>query len=863
MDRYRCILFILIALAGCGKEPSPEQLAADQALIDARVALGKGSYEEANRLFHMALALDSRLDRAAPMAEAYKALGAIHAARADYDSAFAFYTGAVEQYHSLADRESVRRMTIDIAGLRRMRGQERLAYAQLEEALRLARVFGDSVGVREVEMAILPSCRLLDIRDTEASAVNDLLKAYAAPSQSRSLAAVYDEVGQTQLFRREYTRAAEHFLRAFVLADQAHDSLHATESLLHVGVAFEAAGRMTEAFQSYSDAIRRADRLPGAASIRSELLTRVGNANLWNKQLDQAKRFYSAALSSALKSGNKLAESYLALQLALCDLDRNPDQAVRSCRSVTDFFIASGYPRGLSYASLCLGTALERAGKVTDATQAYRTAVQHFEGAWAYAEDDLYAECEQAYFGRHRGKAYDALLDLLLRTGQFEQAFLIVQRKHSWELRRTYGVQELRRVQSPAVSGWQELEEAVASRVGAEREMANLLEHAAQDRLRAGAIRTVLEKSAQAVSASAEAVVRANAMYEPYVRLLAFGFSDVQRRLGSGRTLVWYVPVRRSLYAYVISPSRVSVQLSAIEREKLLSTAAEFDLVLRRSEAHGDTLSKISTPLDYRSIELLQRLYEGFVRPIDGDISSATNLLLVMPPELSAVPVHALRRTPISGSPYLTEQKTVSYTPGVAWIGDAERGVTAVKNVVGLGYAGTTSWDVEYELRDIRAFYKEARLYFGQQAAFSSVQNEKGDVLHLAVEARYTDQAPWNAGVLLSDGKSLTTRTTVPLCNLLLLPKFPVVVLSNLAADQPQISAAAAPLLLSSGARMVVCNTYTPSRKLKKYFGEVFYTALLGGATPEQAFRKAQQDMARNPEFSSPLVWSSFFLWGR
>jgi CHAT domain-containing protein len=307
----------------------------------------------------------------------------------------------------------------------------------------------------------------------------------------------------------------------------------------------------------------------------------------------------------------------------------------------------------------------------------------------------------------------------------------------------------------------------------------------------------------------------------------------------------------------------VSVQLSAIEREKLLSTAAEFDLVLRRSEAHGDTLSKISTPLDYRSIELLQRLYEGFVRPIDGDISSATNLLLVMPPELSAVPVHALRRTPISGSPYLTEQKTVSYTPGVAWIGDAERGVTAVKNVVGLGYAGTTSWDVEYELRDIRAFYKEARLYFGQQAAFSSVQNEKGDVLHLAVEARYTDQAPWNAGVLLSDGKSLTTRTTVPLCNLLLLPKFPVVVLSNLAADQPQISAAAAPLLLSSGARMVVCNTYTPSRKLKKYFGEVFYTALLGGATPEQAFRKAQQDMARNPEFSSPLVWSSFFLWGR
>jgi tetratricopeptide (TPR) repeat protein len=863
MRRYRSFLFFLIVLAGCSKEPSPEQLAADQALTDARAALGKGALEEAHQLYHRALALDEKLGRAAPMAEALKTLGAIHAARADYDSAFAFYAGAVQQYHGLADRASVRRLTIDIAGLHRTRGQERLAYAQLEEALRLARVFGDSVGIREIEMAILPSCRLLDIRDVEAEAVNDLLKAYAEPSQSGKLAAVYDQVGQTQLFRREYARAAEHFLRAFVLADQAHDSLYATEFLVHVGVAFEAAGRTAEAFQSYSDAIKRVDRLPGAASIRIELLIRVGNAYLWSRQLDQAKRFYNAALSSALKSGNKLAESYLVLQIALCDLERNPDQAARNSRAVMDFFTASGYPRGLSYASLCLGTTLERLGKVADAVQAYRAAVEQFEGVRGYTEDDLYAECERAYFGQHRGAAYDALIDLLLRTGQFDQAFLIVQRKHSWEIRRLYSVQDLRRVFSPPVAVWQELEEAIAARVGAEREMARLLERAAQDRIRSSALRAALEKSALAVSGSVETVVRANAMYEPYVRLLAFGLPEVQRRLGTGRTLVWYVPVKRSLYAYVISSSRVSVQLSAFEREKLFSTAAEFDLILRRSEARGDTLSKISVAPDFRSIGLLQRLYEGFVRPIDSDISSATNLLLVLPPELTFVPVHALRRTPISGSPYLAEQKLVSYSPGVAWLGDPERGMLTVKDVVGLGFAGTTSWDVEYELRDIRAFYKEARLYFGQRAAFSSLQNEKGDVVHLAVEARYADQAPWNAGLVLSDGKSFTSRTTVPLSNLLLLPRFPVVVLSNLAADQPQTSAAVAPLLLSSGARMVVCNTYTPSRKLKKYFGEVFYTALLSGATPQQAFRKAQQDMMRNPEFSSPLVWSPFFLWGR
>jgi hypothetical protein len=115
----------------------------------------------------------------------------------------------------------------------------------------------------------------------------------------------------------------------------------------------------------------------------------------------------------------------------------------------------------------------------------------------------------------------------------------------------------------------------------------------------------------------------------------------------------------------------------------------------------------------------------------------------------------------------------------------------------------------------------------------------------------------------MSDGKSLTSSTSVLFGDLLLLPRFPAVVVSNLTAGQPYVPAVLAPLFLSNGSRMVAINAYTPSRKLKKIFGEVFYTALLGGATPEQAFRKAQQDLIRSPEFSSPLVWGSYFLWGQ
>jgi CHAT domain-containing protein len=862
---HRFLLFILTVFffAGCSKQLTPEQLAADRVLSDARAALGKGNYEEARGRFAAALAMDENLGRSALVAEELRELARIHAGRANYDSAYLYYSRASQQYHGLADRGSVRNLTIETAALHRLQGQERQAFTELEEALRLARVFGDSAGVRDIEMAILPSCRLLDIRDIEAQAVNDLLKAYAAASEAGKLAVVYYEVGLTQLFRREYSRAAEHFLRAYTLSEQAHDSVRAAESLLRVGVAFDWAGRTTEAFQSYSDAIKLADRLPTAPRIRIEILTRVGNAYLKGRQVDQAKRFYNAALTSAIRSGNKLAENYLALQLALTDLDRNTGRAIQSCKTVADYFSTEGYPRGISYALLCYGAALERANRMNEAAQAYKSALEYLEGMYALHKDDFYADCEGTFFGQRRGTAYDELLDVLLRTGQNDQAFFVAQRKRSWEVRQMYGIQELRHTSGSTAPLLQSLDEAISARVGAEEQMALILERNAQDRSLTGAVRGALEKSAATVAGRVEDVVRANPVDKPYLKIAPATLPDLQRRIGTGRALVWYVPGKRSLYTFVLTPSRISVQLAAIERDRLYAVAGDLDLALRRAEAHGDSISKIAAIPDSRTLETFRKLYEAFIRPIDNDIALATHLLLVLPQDLSFVPLHAFRRTQLPGSPYLAEQRFMSYVPGAEWLYEKGQEIGGLKDVVGLGYAGTTGWDVEYELRDIRAFYKEARLYFGQRASMASLQGEKGDILHLAVEVRYSDHDPWNSAVVLSDGKSLTTRTSILLGDLRMLPRFPVVVLSNLSSGQPNTPVIMAPLFLSNGARMVVTNTYTPSRKLKKFFGEIFYTALLAGATPEQAFRKAQQDLIRNPEFSSPLVWSSLFLWGQ
>jgi tetratricopeptide (TPR) repeat protein len=863
MERFSFLVCLAILVAGCSKEQTPEERAADKALAEARTALQRGNHENARQRFTDALTMDEKLGRTARVAEEYRELARIYADRAAFDTSTLYYSRATQEYRELADRASVRNLTIETARLHRLQGQERQAFAELEEALRLAKVFGDSAGVREIEMEILPSCRLLDIRDIEAQAVNDLLRMFATPSQANRLAAVYSAVGETQMFRQEYGRAAEHFLRAFTLSEQAHDSLRASESLLRMGVAFDHAGRTTEAFQSYSDAIKLADRIAGAAEIRIELLTRVGNAYLKGKQVDQAKRFYSAALVAAAKAGNKLEENYLALQLSLCDLDRNIQQAIQGCKTVVDFFAAAGYPRGMAYAQLCLGVALERANRVNESAQAYRNSVEQLESVRAPSQEDLLSDCEQAFFGRRRGAAYDELLDVLLRTGQQDQAFVFAQRQRCWEIRRLYGVQELERSAGNSAQAFQSLDQALAVRVGAERRLARVLGRTPQDRYLIGALRRALDRSAAAITARTEELVHASPMYAPFLKIETVPVRDLQRRVGSGRALVWYTAGKRSLYSFVFTPSKIGVQLAAIERERVYALASDLDRDMRRAEAHGDSVSKLAAIPDSRTLETYRQLYEAFLRPVDGDIASAGQLLVVLPDELSSVPLHALRRTQLQGSPYLAEQRLVSYVPGSAWVSEKGQEAANLKTIVGLGYAGSTGWDVEYELRDINAFYKEAKLFFGQRASLSTLQRETGDLLHLALEVRYTDQGPWNASVIMSDGKSLTSSTSILFGDLLLLPRFPAVVVSNLTAGQPYVPAVLAPLFLSNGARMVAITTYTPSRKLKKIFGEVFYTTLLGGSTPEQAFRKAQQDLIRTAEFSSPLVWGSYFLWGQ
>jgi tetratricopeptide (TPR) repeat protein len=863
-------LGLVLVLYGCSDQPTPEQEKADASLEGAKAALLRGDYGAGRPALIASLALDEALHRSRKIAEETQLLGDADAGVGEFDSAFVWYERSLEEYKDLADRSSARMITLRVAGLHEQMGDEKRAMAMYDEALRLARVFHDEGGVREIELAMLPCVRALDEDEEQGRILRELLQDYTADGNVAQQAAVLLTSGIGKVAVRAFDKATEDFLRALMLAEQAHESLLATLCSLHLATTFEAAGRSGDAISNYAECLKRADQTPEAGSLRLEALVRVGNLYLRNRMFGEAVRFFNAALPSARKLHNSILEGYVLLQLGHCDVESSREKALESYKAGLDIFRAIGYAPGIAYGCLCLGHLFQQNNQPTDALQYYKAAIEQSEATITSRPfDDLTLSCEQAYFGTRELPWYDDAIDILLQLGRYDEAFWYNDRRSNRALFDVLGTM----LPSPAdpvlAHALKEYSSARAHFIGADRLAFELAYSAGtkKDRLPPASdglarARAVREKARVEMAEAGEAVMKVRKALGPFVRVTSVSTSEVERVLPPGTALVEHVLARRALYAFVVTNARSNVFVAAFEKDRVYDLAKEFVSLLRLRETYEDSSRAQQAVIDQRISEVNGPLYEAFYRPLEGAVSGTPNLLIVPPRELPAFPLHALERGHFRGGGYLAQLHMISYLPSTGPLFLAHPALGPVKETVALGCPGTTLWDVEYELRDIRAFFKDVRLYFDQNASLATMQTERGDLIHLAVQFHFNDARPWNSYVVLADGRTVDLQRNVPLADLLTIYPFPTVVVSDLDPGRSGIRPAEPYLFLAGGTQEVIFTAEPLSRKTKKYFGEVFYTALLTGVNSRVAYKKAQLDMINSKDFGSPAAWAPFILWG-
>jgi len=865
---------ILVCLSGCGKEISPEQRQADSTLVKAKEAIAQGQHRTGRRLLAAALELDRELQRIPQVAEELSLFGASYAAAAHFDSAMQFYAQAIEQYKSLADRKSARSLTLEIAFLHRLMGDERKAFAIYTETSRLHQVFKDAEGVRQIQWAMIPTCRALEKKEEETQTLTELLNAYTTAGDIVAQAKVNFEIGRSKFLQHKYTDAAEGFLRSLALAEQVRDSLLAINVLLHLARTYSAEGKIPDAFQMYTEGLRRSDITRNARALREEMLVRVGNIYLGKSQPSEAARFYRAALSSAVYLKNKIAEGYLFIQLGHCEVGNRStrDNAIKNYQTALELFTSLYYPPGSAYALQSLALAAHRSGQLTEASRYFKQAAEQSEVFLkSRDQDDLYLECESVFFsegspsdGQMMPTPYDGMINLLLQLGRYDEAFWYVGRRDGREMFEVMSSLDPATKSDTLNGALRSFRHRHGLRIGAERQIARLLTHRAWEYELLDVIRESHARLAKQVDEAADRVVQLNVAFAPMVRITHLSLAEVQRVLPERTALLEHVATRRSTYTFFISGSRSSVQVSAVEREKLLSMAREYTATTRHRQMYTDSGAHQTADMERRIRELTGLLHGSLVRQVEASIPGLVKLYVVPFREHASLPLHALRREAgRSSGRYLTEQCMVSYLPSPFALTLTGTQPVQTKEVAGLGHPGSTSWDVEYELRDIRAFYKEAQLYFSQQATLASLQRVRADIMHIAAEFHFNRNTPGTANLTLSDGKSFYTSTQVPWGQMFSIPGFSALVVADLSEAGNVIHPAQPMIFLMNGSNPVILNGLPAMRKAKKYFSEIFYTMLLGGGTSQMAIRQVHLEMIKNKDYTLPHVWAPFFVWGK
>lgn len=855
---------LLLLIAGCGGGPTPEQRFADSVFTAAKEAIVQNRHSASRTMLQEALRLDTALKRPAKVAEQLRLLGRNHAAAAEFDSALLLLSRSAEEYRSLAARGSIRDVQLEIAALYRQMGEARRAQTMYTEASRLAQIFGELQGLNDIRWASLGVLRELERYDDEGRILSELQNYHADDFAAQ--ARVQLEMGLSAYDRTDYAPATEHFLRSLTLADQSRDTLLAIRALMHAAAVHVAQQRVPEGFQLYTEGLRRSDVTAGARALREEMLIRVGNVYMRGGQFGDAARFYRAARSSAIQRRNRIAEGMLFVQLGHCELEAGPgsEEARKSYETALDLFRGYGFQYGSAYALFSLGQLAQRRGGLTEALQFYKEAIEEYETLVCNPlAGNVLDECIQVYLEPRGPSLYHAIIELLLVMGRNEEAYWYLERQNARELSDVLGGLYIRTSSdslNAALAAWRHQK---ALRVGAERAIAEMLMGGSDDRDLLADLRRSLENTAKALEEKATQVVEKRKAYAPVVRQGNLGLPEVQRMVPAGSALIHHVSTRRGLYIFVITGTRAAVQIGGMSRDQILTAGKEFTGLLRTREVYADSGRERLAQIDRRVQELASLLYSACIRPIQRDLAGVSQLLIVPSSELASVPMHALRSGIARGSPYLIEQFSVAYLPSAFALSLGGKPARSVTDVVGLGHPGRTDWDVEYELKDIRAFYKEARLHFVQAATLSTLQKEKADLVHLALDVHFSHRAPGNSYAVFSDGKAFDTMTEVPWGELFSLPAFPTVVVSDL-SDQPQgLHRAQALVFLMNGSSVVVMNGLPPLRRAKKYFGELFYTALLAGSTGAAAFRTAPLEMLKDRQYASPHMWAPFWLWGK
>ncbi|HEY5615060.1 MAG TPA: tetratricopeptide repeat protein [Bacteroidota bacterium] len=830
------------------------------------------SYRDAEAQLVQALGKYEQLDDGSQAARVGGYIGQIKHMQGEYRAAVDQLQSAIQHGRRANDFRAEAQLKILLGDVFLERGEYAKAFEQYEGALSYYSAFADRKASAEVEMRIATAHKQSGEWARSLSLYEKAYGYYNTEENQIAKAKALAGVGEIYALQGRHEEALNSFTQAFTAAGSSDPVLEATLRT-RAGLSSNALGRLNDALEQLRQAANLLRSRKLARSLESLILFYIGNTLYYNGRYAEAKEYYTQASSVAQSGADNIAEHYNGLASLRCDVQlmqasltkARVEALVQSYGTVADAFRSGGHRTGEAYARGQMGKWYGVLQDTLRARDSYAAAVALNE---ATVGEYLHQEFHQPYLSElgleeEKDRWYSALAHILLKEKNTEGSLRILERstgKRFFE--RLFNIDVAIRhpqLQQEMQNTRQMLRDIRLLEVEWSRGLASGQETGSSGRVESLQEEIGLLKDGAAQSA--QRIIQQQPNYEPLVGAGSVSLSELQKFIPRGTVVLRFLPTDEQLYILALTRTRVEIRSSLITRDALLGKVREYMQLLNDPNVYAGAAGSASVPFMTRFGILASELYDLMLRPAEGLFER--NLLIVPGREFENFPFHTTERQDSKGGvQYLIEMSTVDYLPSLSSLMFRTAQSMRTRDVIALGNPTGKNWSIDYELRDVRSFYKSAKILIGLEASWKNLTEARGDIVQLSTEYGNIRATQPLGMFILSGGETQGDAREIPFEKLAEVQAFPVVFCSNQLGEGEGLSAAHALLLRINGTADVFLNSWYADRKAGKFFSEYFYTHLSNGLAVGDAYRQALLNMIRTKDVNHPRSWGQFFHYG-
>lgn len=863
------IVPFLTILFGCS-DPEDERTASANLLFERAVQYTeRGRYDEAANAFINLINVDTDIGRTGRVAQHQLYLGIIAERMGRFDEARTWYNRSIDSSRRAAQHEGILEGMNRIARLEAVTGSTSEQYDQYKNALTYTQFFnyphGEAITLMNLGKFETESGRI-DIAHhhfTLAAQIAENLQEPDLQFQTLvSLAGSYVHQGHLN-------EAYDRLQKAKQIEDKIDNPAERIRLALTFGELYEKAGRFGDALELYEESWNIHRQRPQNSEEFLKLIEALADGYLMHGKYRDALSYYNMLADLTRNYDRQITHGYALLGKSdgflkfgiVIDNNDYLNQAIQIAREAEAHFGHMHYFTGQAYAVFQQARGASLLGQTDEAIRLYTNALSYL--TETITPEGVFSSQIRFQLRNNltdpRSAITNFLVNELIQARRNEEAFLYTERDRQSRLNE--------KVLRIGLSSSDERVAVLADSLtrlyrkmrGLDYARLNAYEQSRQLSVQRDTLRTKIASTRNAIETIQE---RLSDSLPNSRRLFTKDFPShnaIQQSIPAGRTLVSYYPTHTHLHTFILTRGGFRVRSQEIPNEVLKNRTEAFQRIISSPLllASEDNTIDRSVRQEYERHE--RWIYDVFIDPVRSLTDGLRHVIFVMPNGMHDLPLHAIRETG-GRQEYLVNRFRITYLPSSTVLTFSLQSARSVRSIAAFGNPDGNDWDVDYEIRDIRGIFRNARLYLEGNASIDRLKSESGDILHLTSEFFYQPNYPEHSHFLMTQEGSITVRQ-FGLEHLTGLSRFPNVILYNSGDIVEGINIIHPYLLYLNGSRSIIVNYWNRDARPAKWFNENVYSNLSIDHPFLDAYQEAQKTLISTPEYEHPHFWASFFLY--